>query len=175
MKRNRYRKNKNYLFVDGYNIINSWENLKEISKISLEEARNELINTLEEFSHTTTEKIILVFDAYLVKKSGGKIYNLDGIDVVFTKEFESADHYIERELDKIGKLTRVRVATSDGTEQEIILSRGGTRVSAREFEIEVLNSQKKTEIYRKKLKEENINRIDKKYLERLIELRKNLK
>lgn len=175
MKRNRYLKNENYLFVDGYNIINSWESLKAISQISLEEARNKLIDILQEYSQTTTEKIILVFDAYLVKKSGGKIYKLHGIDVVYTKELESADHYIERELEEIGRLRRVRVATSDATEQEMILARGGTRISAREFEIEVLNSQKKTEKLAKKLREEKINPIDKKDLELLKELKKYLK
>ena len=81
----RYRRDENYLFVDGYNIINSWQNLIDLKNISLEDARNELIDIMIEFSHSTREHIILVFDAYLVKKSGGKIYIKDGIDIVFTK------------------------------------------------------------------------------------------
>ncbi|MFR9277365.1 MAG: NYN domain-containing protein, partial [Peptoniphilus senegalensis] len=100
----RYRRDVNYLFVDGYNIINSWQNLIKLKNISLEDARNELIDIMIEFSHSTKEHIILVFDAYLVKKSGGKTYYRDGIDIIFTKEFETADHYIERQLDEIGKL-----------------------------------------------------------------------
>ena len=138
-RKSRYRRDVNYLFVDGYNIINSWQSLIELKNVSLEDARNELIDTMIEFSHSTKEHIILVFDAYLVKKSGGKTYKRDGIDVIFTKEFETADHYIERQLDEIGKLTNVRVATSDNVEQQIILSRGGTRISARELELSLIH------------------------------------
>lgn len=163
----RYEKNKNYLFIDGYNIINFWEPLNKLKEISFEEARNELINILIEFSHTTSEKIILVFDAYLVKGSSEKIYSKDGIDIVFTKENESADHYIERELDRIGRLRNVRVASSDSTVQSIILSRGGSRTSARELEIEVINSKKVTENFRRKLKRDKVNSLDNNNLKKL--------
>ena len=81
----RYRRDINYLFVDGYNIINSWQNLIDLKKVSLEDARNELIDIMIEFSHTSKEYIILVFDAKKIKKSGGKTYKRDGIDIVFTK------------------------------------------------------------------------------------------
>ena len=77
-QRSRYRRDVSYLFVDGYNIINSWQNLIKLKNISLEDARNELIDTMIEFSHSTKEHIILVFDAYLVKKSGGKNYQCAG-------------------------------------------------------------------------------------------------
>ncbi|MDY3902888.1 NYN domain-containing protein [Peptoniphilus sp.] len=169
MKRhmNRYKRDVNYLFVDGYNIINSWQNLIKLKSISLEDARNELIDTMIEFSHSTKEHIILVFDAYLVKKSGGKTYHRDGIDIIFTKEFETADHYIERQLDEIGKLTNVRVATSDNVEQQIILSRGGTRISARELEAEVENSKNKVIHVAKKLKEEKVSALDEEIIHQL--------
>jgi len=159
-RKTRYKRGVNYLFVDGYNIINSWDRLIKIKNISLEEARETLINDMIEFSHTTKEHIILVFDAYLVNKSGGKTYHKDGIDIIYTKEFETADHYIERELDEIGRLTNVRVATSDNIEQQIILSRGGTRISARELEAEVNNSKNKIEHVAKKLKQERVSSLD---------------
>lgn len=164
----------NYLFVDGYNIINSWQNLIKLKNISLEDARNELIDIMIEFSHSTKEYIILVFDAYLVKKSGGKTYYKDGIDIIFTKEFETADHYIERQLDEIGKLTNVRVATSDNIEQQIILSRGGTRISARELEAEVENSKKKIFHVTKKLKEEKVTALDDEIIYKLKKFRKGI-
>lgn len=173
-RKSRYRRDVNYLFVDGYNIINSWQNLIELKNISLEDARNELIDTMIEFSHSTKEHIILVFDAYLVKKSGGKTYKRDGIDVIFTKEFETADHYIERQLDEIGKLTNVRVATSDNVEQQIILSRGGTRISARELEAEVNNSKNKVNYVAKKLKEERVTSLDEDVIHKLRKLKHDM-
>lgn len=173
-KRTRYKRGVNYLFVDGYNIINSWDNLIKLKNISLEEAREALVNDMIEFSHTTKEHVILVFDAYLVKKSGGKTYHRDGIDIIYTKEFETADHYIERELDEIGRLTNVRVATSDNVEQQIILSRGGTRISARELQAEVENSKNKVELVAKKLKQNRVSPFDENTITRLIELKKSI-
>ncbi len=173
-RKSRYKRDVNYLFVDGYNIINSWQSLIELKNVSLEDARNELIDTMIEFSHTTKEHIILVFDAYLVKKSGGKTYKRDGIDVIFTKEFETADHYIERQLDEIGKLTNVRVATSDNVEQQIILSRGGTRISARELEAEVNNSKNKVNYVAKKLKEESVTALDEDIIHKLKKLKHDM-
>lgn len=170
----RYKRDVNYLFVDGYNIINSWQPLIELKNVSLEDARNELIDIMIEFSHTRREHIILVFDAYLVKKSGGKTYKKDGIDVIFTKEFETADHYIERQLDEIGRLTNVRVATSDNVEQQIILSRGGTRISARELEAEVNNSKNKVNYVAKRLKEERVTALDEDIIHKLRKLKHDM-
>ncbi|EFI41996.1 NYN domain-containing protein [Peptoniphilus sp. oral taxon 386] len=142
MKPIRYLKNYEYLFVDGYNIINSWEVFKNYRE-DLEEQRKRLIDILSEYSHVIQEKIILVFDGYMVKKSPGAIYEHDNILVVFTRELETADHFIERQLDEMGRVRKIRVATSDNIEQQIILSRGGIRISAREFEVEVENGMKK--------------------------------
>lgn len=169
-----YDRNTNYLFVDGYNIINDWENLKALSKTSLEEARIALIDILIEYAHLTKEKIILVFDAYMVKKSGGKSYQKDGLEIVFTKEFETADHYIERELDKIGKLRNVRVATSDNTEQQLILARGGTRISARELEIEINHSKTMANYFAKELKTKTFKNFNEESLEILQRLKDEL-
>ncbi|MBU5438662.1 NYN domain-containing protein [Tissierella sp. MSJ-40] len=136
------KKPKEYLFVDGYNIINSWEKLKDLSKMSLEVARNELVEIMAEYQHYSGIKITVVFDAHLVKGNSGKRYGVKGVEVVYTKESETADQYIERVLDEIGRIKKVRVATSDWMEQQIILGRGGTRISARELEVEIFNEKK---------------------------------
>lgn len=175
MQRINYEKDKNYLFVDAYNIINFWPQLNKLKSINLEDSRNALIDIMIEFSHVTKEKIILVFDAYLVKGSGGKYYKKDGIEIVFTKENERTDYFIERELDRIGRLRNIRVATSDATIQEIILSRGGTRISARELMIEVENSRKLTRNFQKKLRIKNVNAINKSDIKKLKNLKNYLK
>lgn len=170
LKRIHYAKDKDYLFVDGYNIINSWEKLKNLSSSSLEDTRHRLIDILSEYSNYTGEEIILVFDGYMVKKSPGVIYLYNGIIIVYTKEHETADHFIERQLHEIGRYRNVRVATSDSIEQQLILSRGGTRISARELEMEVENIKSKIENKTKKLKEQskvNINSLDDDILEKL--------
>ncbi|WP_099203552.1 NYN domain-containing protein [Miniphocaeibacter massiliensis] len=132
------KKNK-YLFVDGYNIINNWENLNKIKdEVSLDSAREELINILSEYQALSDEKVILVFDAYLAKGERTNQEKIKNINVYFTKEKETADEYIERFLDKIGKKDIVRVATSDGLIQQTILVRGGTRLSSNELLIEYL-------------------------------------
>jgi len=133
-KGNRHRE---YLFVDGYNVINSWSNLRELSSISLEVAREELMDIMSEYQHYSGIKVIVVFDAHLVKGNNGKKETIKGVEVVYTKENETADQYIERVLDDIGRIEKVRVATSDWMEQQIILGRGGTRISARELELEI--------------------------------------
>lgn len=135
------KKIKEYLFVDGYNIINSWERLKKIGKENLEESRDALIDIMTEYKHYSGIEIIIVFDAHLVKGNSGTEQNYKGIRVVYTKENETADHFIERSLDEIGKIKRVRVATSDWMEQQIILGRGGTRISARELEMEIFDEK----------------------------------
>lgn len=155
-------RNKEHLFVDGYNIINSWEGLKEKSKISLEEARYELMEILAEYHHYSGIEMTLVFDAYDVKGNNGGEESHKGIRVVFTKERETADHYIERTLDSLGRLKRIRVATSDRLEQEMVLARGGTRISARELEIEIQNAMRGA-----KRKTKSINKINNRDLGRL--------
>ncbi|MBC8588045.1 NYN domain-containing protein [Paratissierella segnis] len=132
-------KQKEYLFVDGYNIINAWENLKKKASISLEESRLELLEILAEYHHYSGIEIIVVFDAHLVKGNTGTRDCYKGVKIIYTKENETADNYIERTLDSIGRIKRVRVATSDWMEQQLVLSRGGTRISARELEAEIYN------------------------------------
>ncbi|MCF6465863.1 NYN domain-containing protein [Clostridium sp. Cult2] len=175
MKR-RAKEYKEYLFVDGYNIINSWNNLRELSNLNLEVAREELIETMAEYQHYSGIKVIVVFDAHLVKGNAGKKETVKGVEVIYTKENETADQYIEKTLDDIGRIKRVRVATSDWMEQQIVLGRGGTRISARELEVEILNQRNL--IRRKKSKEKDktelfIGKLDEEILKKLNRWRKN--
>ncbi len=130
-----------YLLVDGYNIIFAWDELKEIAQDSLDSARSQLINILCNYQGFRRCELILVFDAYKVKGNPGSVEKVNNINVVYTKEAETADMYIERVTNEIGKKHRVRVATSDGLEQLIIIGHGALRVSATEFKDEVSRAE----------------------------------
>ena len=131
-----------YLLVDGYNIIFAWDELNALSKESLEAARHRLMDILCNYQGFKKCVLILVFDAYRVPGSPGSIEQYHNIHVVYTKEAETADMFIERVTHEIGKNRRVRVATSDGMEQVIILGHGALRVSARMFHEEVQDVEK---------------------------------
>ncbi len=131
-----------YLLVDGYNIIFAWDNLKKLADENLEHARNKLIDILCNYQGFKRCELILVFDAYKIKGGSRKIEQVHNISVVYTKEAETADMYIEKVTHQIGREHRVRVATSDNLEQVIILGNGATRVSANEFYIEVTAVEK---------------------------------
>lgn len=126
-----------YLLVDGYNIIFAWEDTKAAAKDSLEAARNLLIHKLCNYQGYKQCELILVFDAYKVKGNAGEVERVNNISVVYTKEAETADMYIEKTAHELGRKRRVRVATSDALEQMIILGSGAIRVSANEFRAEV--------------------------------------
>lgn len=143
------KRSKEYLFVDGYNIINAWGDLKEKTKVSLEVARDELIEHMVEYQSCSGIKVIVVFDAHMVKGNSGKHECRKGVEIVYTKQSETADQYIERRLDEIGRKEVVRVATSDWMEQQIVLGRGGTRISARELKIEL-------DMYLKRIKRKTV-------------------
>lgn len=170
------RSSKEYLFVDGYNIINSWERLRELRDNDFQGARDKLIHILEEYKHYSQIEIILVFDAHLVKGNSGITENYNGLEVVYTKESETADQYIEKKLDEIGRIKKVRVATSDWVEQQIILGRGGTRISARELEIEIFDEKKNMRRKGKSNKRKNdlaISRLGQDVVEKLNNWLKN--
>ena len=131
-----------YLLVDGYNIIFVWDELNALSKESLDAARHKLMDILCNYQGYQKCVLILVFDAYRVPGSPGSIEQYHNIHVVYTKEAETADMFIERVTHEIGRNRRVRVATSDGMEQIIILGHGALRVSARMFHEEVQNVEK---------------------------------
>ena len=122
-----------YLLVDGYNIIFAWDELRKMARESLDSARELLIHRLCNYQGFSGYEIILVFDAYKVKKNPGSIEKHRNISVVYTKEAETADTYIERVSHELSKNHRVRGATSDGPEQMIILGSGALRVPAAAF------------------------------------------
>ncbi|KAF5071999.1 YacP-like NYN domain protein [anaerobic digester metagenome] len=129
---------KEFLLVDGYNIIHAWDDLKELARdVSLESARQKLIDILSNYKGVKSTTIILVFDGYLVKGSIGSANQYQNIFVVYTKEAETADHYIERVVTAMPKHYRVRVATGDGLEQLIIYGQGATRMTAKELRTEI--------------------------------------
>ena len=126
-----------YLLVDGYNIIFAWEELKAVARESLDAARAALCDLLCNYQGCRGCQVIAVFDAYKVRGGQGSVEKYHSIHVVYTKEAETADAYIERATYELGKRYRVRVATSDGPEQLIILGHGALRVSASAFREEV--------------------------------------
>lgn len=128
---------KEYLLVDGYNIIFAWEDLNELAKVNIEGARNKLMDILCNYQGYKKCTLILVFDAYKVKGGQGSVQKYHNIHVVYTKEAETADQYIERTVHEIGKKYHVTVATSDALEQVIILGQGADRLSARNLREEI--------------------------------------
>ncbi len=130
-----------YLLVDGYNIIHAWDELKEMAKINLEAARRMLMDILCNYQGFKKCIVILVFDAYRVKGNPGSVEHWNNIHVVYTKEAETADTYIERATYDLAKEHRVRVATSDNLEQLIILGHGAVRVSAKDFRAEIESAE----------------------------------
>ena len=126
-----------YLLVDGYNIVHAWESLTELAQINLEAARNALMDVLSNYQGFTEDHVILVFDAYKVKDNPGEQIRYNGIDVVYTKEAQTADQYIEKTVHEIGRKYDVTVATSDLLEQLIIWGEGARRMSARELKEEI--------------------------------------
>ena len=126
-----------YLLVDGYNIIFAWDELKAVAQESLDAARKALCDLLCNYQGYRKCELIAVFDAYKVRGGQGSVEKYHNIHVVYTKEAETADAYIERATYELGKRHRVRVATSDGPEQLIILGHGALRVSAAAFREEV--------------------------------------
>ena len=126
-----------YLLVDGYNLIFAWEELKAVARDNLDAARQMLMEVLSNYQGFQRDIVILVFDAYRVPRSVQDVTKYHNIYVVYTKEAETADTYIERATYEIGRHHRVRVATSDGAEQLIILGHGALRLSASAFKAEV--------------------------------------
>ena len=140
-----------YLLVDGYNIIHAWPDLREIAENNLDAARSRLIEILRNYQGFRQSPVIVVFDAYKVKGNPGSIEHLGGLDVVYTKEAETADMYIEKATYDLRKHHRVRVATSDGLEQVIILGHGALRVPAQAFEEEVRLAEEAIRAYLREL------------------------
>lgn len=116
--------------MDGYNIIFAWEGLRDLANASIEAARNKLMDILSNYQGYKKNTLILVYDAYKVEGNTGEVMKYHNIYVVYTKEAETADQYIEKTVHEIGRKHRVTVATSDALEQIIILGQGASRLSA---------------------------------------------
>ena len=135
LKHHKIKVNHTFLWTD--NIIFAWDELKELAAINLDSARGRLLDILCNYQAMTKCNLIAVFDAYRVQGHDTEMTDYHNIHVVFTKEAETADHYIESFAHRHGKKDYVRVATSDGLEQIIIIGQGCHLVSAREFQQEV--------------------------------------
>ena len=123
-----------FVFVDGYNVVNSWDILKKEKSVSLESARQKLIDILDNYGAINGCKVILVFDGYKVAGNRESKYEYNkNLMVIFTKDGVTADAYIEKEVNHIGRKYEVYVVTSDSLEQQTVFQRGATRVSSVEF------------------------------------------
>jgi small GTP-binding protein len=140
-----------YLLVDGYNVIFAWDDLKELAKENIDAARNKLMDILCNYQGFRRCVVILVFDAYKVDGYALEIQKYHNIHVVYTKEAETADQYIEKVVHQIGRKYHVTVVTSDSVEQVVTLGQGGTLISSREFKEEV-------ELVRRLIREEYASR-----------------
>lgn len=144
---------KEYLLVDGYNIIFAWDELNELAKENMDAARYKLMDILCNYQGFKKCILILVFDAYKVKGGVGSVTNYHGIHVVYTKEAETADMYIEKVTHEIGRRHHITVATSDYVEQIIIMGQGALRLSAQELKVEIarVNEQIRSEYLAKQV------------------------
>jgi len=124
-----------YLIIDGYNIINAWPELKQLYKENIEFARDKLIEIMSQYQAYKDINVIIVFDGYLVEGNPGSQLIVNEIEVVYTKEQETADSYIERKVKLMSREALVKVATSDWIEQQVIMAMGGIRISARELHV----------------------------------------
>ena len=131
---------KQCLIVDGYNILFAWEELKELALINIDSARDKLIDLMSGYQGILGYPLILVFDAYKVKGNPGHEYKYHNIYVVYTKEAQTADAYIEKTVHEMAKEYRIQVATSDRLEQMVIFGEGATRISAGEFYDQVVKA-----------------------------------
>lgn len=142
----RYRQGKprkeEYLLVDGYNIIFSWEELNELAKENIHAACDKLMDILSNYQGYRKCTLILVFDAYKVEGHMEEVLTYHNIYVVYTKEAETADQYIEKTVHRIGRQYQVTVATSDGLEQVIIMGQGAHRISAQGLKKEIEDTEK---------------------------------
>lgn len=153
-KRIRKDQMEEYLLVDGYNVIFAWEDLTELAKVNIEGARNKLMDVLCNYQGFRKCNLILVFDAYKVQGQELGVQKYHNIYVVYTKEAETADQYIEKVVHEIGRKYHVTVATSDNVEQVVTLGQGGKLLSARELRTEVEEVQRQ-------IREEYLNRPQK--------------
>jgi len=135
-------KEETYILIDAYNVIFSWKELSDIAETDIQAARDRLVEIISHYRSSVDMQIIVVFDAYKVENHKREVIKYQGISIVYTKQAETADQYIEKTVSDMAKKYRVIVVTSDATEQIIIQSKGCILISSREFELEVKNAEK---------------------------------
>jgi predicted RNA-binding protein with PIN domain len=147
---------KNIIIIDGYNVIHSWEELKEIASFNLEKAREALMDILSDYVAFTKAEVILVFDAYLVRDGVGSDFMHDGYRVVYTKQDQTADAFIEKTMFELGPDYSIRVVTGDKLVQFAAVGSGILRMTAQEFSDDVRRVGNEITAFIKKLSEKRI-------------------
>lgn len=159
------------IFVDGYNVINSWPNLKQRKDFSFEAARQTLIDKLHNYGVFKACKIVLVFDAHKVMGSVEKREEVNNnISVIFTKDGETADSYIEKQVNLLGRKHEIVVVTSDNLEQQTIFQRGAVRMSSLEFYNEIVKVEKSIKVKSDKNKTIDRNRVSDNIDEKIVRI-----
>lgn len=133
----RRKSGEDYVIVDGYNVIFAWDTLRELSEHNIDSARGKLMDILSNYQGYMNCKLIVVFDCYKVKDNKGERFPYDDIEVVYTKEGETADAHIEKLTHELARKHKVTVVTSDGLEQIVTMGQGAIRMSSRDFKAEV--------------------------------------
>lgn len=166
------------VLVDGYNVVNSWPKLNDIKDISFDSSRDELIGRMKNYSSFTGDRVYVVFDAHLKPGSLEKKEKQGNVYIVFTKEGETADSYIERFVNEKGRKNNICVVTSDLKEQQLIFQRGAVRMSSLEFLQDVNNIEEEIKnIHRKKyihIKNELAKNLDEETRKKLEEIRRSI-
>ncbi|WP_394022433.1 NYN domain-containing protein [Anaerococcus martiniensis] len=167
---------RNITIIDGYNVINAWSNLSDISKTSLESAREKLIDELAEYKSMSGEEIIIVFDAYNLDRPKETISEKFGMKIVFTKRYQTADTYIEKQILKISQKHNLKVVTDDGQIQILASNKGAARMTSTELKAEIFNNRRK--INRRKKQDFNRNfdsfPLSKEMIEKIDQIKNNL-
>lgn len=165
------------LFVDGYNVLNNWSELKNEKEYSFEGARQKLIDIMHNYASYNNCKVILVFDGYKVLGNLEAIEEINkNLKIIFTKEGETADSYIEREVHNLGRRYEIYVVTSDSLEQLTIFQRGAVRISTIEFKNEVMKAQNEIKMIEKNKQSQKNHlqdNVDTKILEKLEKIRRS--
>ena len=144
------------LLVDGYNVIGAW-NVPKAENLSIEEARERLVNLIADYAGYSGEEVVVVFDGHYTDRTMRSHATVHGVEVVFTKHAESADNYIEAVCQQTPKWRQVRVATSDFVEQTVALGRGAVRISSREFLMQLTQVRQTGRV---RMKEAKVSRGD---------------
>lgn len=162
------------VYIDGYNVINSWNNLK---KFSLAIAREKLEEFMVDYSSFYDCDVVIVYDAHRIVGNSEYIESFDRLKIVYTKDGETADSYIERSVDILNKRIEVLVVTSDNLEQQIIFGRGAQRMSSKEFEIEFFKAKETISKKMENISTHKSNRlsdlIDEESLQKFEDFRRN--